>query len=61
MCVWLYTGILLVQVGNLKNIYHFGMGSERMARMSREAGAPYTIALESEPGVSHATSDLTVA
>jgi len=50
-----------VQVGNLKNIYHFAVGSERMARMSREAGKPYTIALESEPNVSQATRDLTVA
>ena len=59
---WLYIYIyVLVQVGNLKNIYHFAVGSERMARMSRGAGKNYTIALKSEPNVSHATHDLTVA
>ena len=59
-CIYIY---ILVQVGNLKNIYHFAVGSERMARMSRDAGKNYTIALKSEPNVSlsHATHDLTVA
>jgi len=32
-----------------------------MARMSQEAGAPYTAALESEPSVRGSTRDLTVA
>ena len=40
------------QVGNLKNIYHFGMGSERMSSMSRNDGEVYTERLQSDPNVS---------
>ena len=40
------------QVGNLKNMYHFGMGSERMSPMSRNDGEVYTERLQSDPNVS---------
>ena len=40
------------QVGNLKNIYHFGMGSERMSPMSRKDGEVYTERLQSDTNVS---------
>ena len=40
------------QVGNLKNIYHFGMGSERMSSMSRNDGEVYTERLQSDTNVS---------
>ena len=40
------------QVGNLKNIYHFGMGSERMSPMFKNEGVVYTEQLQSDPNVS---------
>ena len=40
------------QVGNLKNMYHFGMGSEKMSHISRNDGEVYTERLQSDPNVS---------
>ena len=42
----------MLQVGNLKNMYHFGMGSEKMSPMSRNDGEVYTERLQSDPNVS---------
>ena len=41
-----------MQVGNLKDIYHFGICSERMSPMSRNDGEVYTEQLQSDPNVS---------